>query len=264
MQDIKIIELIHLCPQALAILLVPSLVLPLSYLHLSMSKSVSSLSLHWKGIVFMSSFQTEFHCFQHLTHPEAGLAAHRVDLQRIELGLPRWLRQQRICLQCRRPRFNPWVGKIPWRREGLPTPVVLPGEFHGQRSLAGYSPRGCKESDMTEWLTLYYFIFRTTIKIAWFIGRGVIGGKQNSFGIKNYSCMKVYVVMSSRLNTCWQTGDHLLSFITWPLTPSYEERLGSAPGESVVTAAIAMGPWMLSAYSFHHSFIQQMFIERLP
>ena len=34
--------------------------------------------------------------------------------------------------------FNPWVGKIPWRREGLPTPVCLPGEFHAQRSLAGY------------------------------------------------------------------------------------------------------------------------------
>ena len=33
-----------------------------------------------------------------------------------------------------------WVGKIPWRREWLPTPVFLPGEFHGQRSLAGYGP----------------------------------------------------------------------------------------------------------------------------
>ena len=41
-----------------------------------------------------------------------------------------------------------------WRREWLPTPVFLPGEFHGQRSLVGYSsPRGCKESDTTEWLT---------------------------------------------------------------------------------------------------------------
>ena len=39
------------------------------------------------------------------------------------------------CLQCRRPRFHPCVGKIPWRREWLPTPVFLPGEFHGQRSL---------------------------------------------------------------------------------------------------------------------------------
>ena len=46
-----------------------------------------------------------------------------------------------------------WIRKIPWRREWLPTPVFLPGEFHGQRSLAGYSPWGHKESDMTEQLT---------------------------------------------------------------------------------------------------------------
>ena len=43
-----------------------------------------------------------------------------------------------------------WVGKIPWRREQIPTPVFWPEEFHGQRSLAGYSPRGHKESDTTE------------------------------------------------------------------------------------------------------------------
>ena len=36
--------------------------------------------------------------------------------------------------------FDPWVGKIPWRRAWQPTPVVLPGKPHGQRSLAGYSP----------------------------------------------------------------------------------------------------------------------------
>ena len=52
-----------------------------------------------------------------------------------------------------RPRFDPWVGKIPWRREWQPTQVFLPREFHGQRSLAGYSPWGHKESDATEWLT---------------------------------------------------------------------------------------------------------------
>ena len=51
-------------------------------------------------------------------------------------------------------RFNPWVGKMPWRREWLPTPVFLPGEYHGQRRLAGYSPQGRKESDITEQLTL--------------------------------------------------------------------------------------------------------------
>ena len=37
-------------------------------------------------------------------------------------------------LQCGRPRFNPWIGKISWRREWLPTPVFFPGEFHGDRS----------------------------------------------------------------------------------------------------------------------------------
>ena len=43
----------------------------------------------------------------------------------------------RVCLQCRRPEFNPWVRKIPWQ----PTLVFLPGKSHGQRSLVGYSPR---------------------------------------------------------------------------------------------------------------------------
>ena len=52
-------------------------------------------------------------------------------------GLPSWLRWSRIRLQCRRPGFYPGVGKIHWRREWLPNPVFLPGECHGQRSLAG-------------------------------------------------------------------------------------------------------------------------------
>ena len=48
--------------------------------------------------------------------------------------------------------FDPWVGKIPWRRVWQPTAVFLPGESHGQRSLAGYRPWGRKESDRTECL----------------------------------------------------------------------------------------------------------------
>ena len=44
----------------------------------------------------------------------------------------------RICLQCGRPGFDRWVRKIPWSREWQPTPVFLPGESHGQRSLVGY------------------------------------------------------------------------------------------------------------------------------
>ena len=49
-----------------------------------------------------------------------------------------------------RGEFDPWVGKIPRRRARQPTPAFLPGESHGQRSLLGYSPRGCKELHMTE------------------------------------------------------------------------------------------------------------------
>ena len=58
--------------------------------------------------------------------------------------------RQRICLQCRRPGFDPWVRKMPWRRKWQPTPVFLPGESHGQKSLMDCSPWGCKESDTTE------------------------------------------------------------------------------------------------------------------
>ena len=51
--------------------------------------------------------------------------------------------------------FGPWVWKIPWRRAWQPTPVFLPGESHGERSLVGYSSWGCKESDMTERLSMH-------------------------------------------------------------------------------------------------------------
>ena len=57
-----------------------------------------------------------------------------------------------------RPRFDPWVRKIPWRRKWQPTLILWPGKFHGWRSLVGYSPWGCKELDTTEqlhWFTGY-------------------------------------------------------------------------------------------------------------
>ena len=47
-----------------------------------------------------------------------------------------------LVAQCRTPGFNPWVGKIPWRRAWQPTPVLLPREAHGWRSLVGCSPWG--------------------------------------------------------------------------------------------------------------------------
>ena len=52
--------------------------------------------------------------------------------------------------QCRRWGFEPWFGKIPWRRKWQPAPVFLPGESHGQRNLVGYSTWGCAALDMSE------------------------------------------------------------------------------------------------------------------
>ena len=67
-----------------------------------------------------------------------------------------WLKKKKkkSTYQCRRHRFHPGVGKNPWRRKWQPTPVFLPGESHGQRSLAGYSPWDHKESDTTERLSM--------------------------------------------------------------------------------------------------------------
>ena len=53
------------------------------------------------------------------------------------------------CRRCKRHKFNPWVRKIPWRRVWQPTLVLLPGECHRQRSLAGYGPEDHKELDPT-------------------------------------------------------------------------------------------------------------------
>ena len=72
-----------------------------------------------------------------------------------------WLRQQRIRPRGRRPRFDPWVRNIPWRREWLPTPVFLPGKFHGQKSPAGCSSCGCKEWTQ---LSNHHFHFQTCAK----------------------------------------------------------------------------------------------------
>ena len=68
------------------------------------------------------------------------------------MGLPGWLSGKESACQCRRHKrlgFNPSVMKIPWSRKWQPTPVSLPGESHGQKSLTGYSPWGHKESDVS-------------------------------------------------------------------------------------------------------------------
>ena len=76
----------------------------------------------------------------------------------IQQGFPGGTSGRESTCQCRRwerHEFNPWVEKIPWSRKRHPTPVFLPKKFHGQRSLAGYNPWGCKESDTTERVHTY-------------------------------------------------------------------------------------------------------------
>ena len=90
----------------------------------------------------------------------------------INLGLSRWFSGKESTSQyrsCRRYRFDPCAGKIPWRRKWQPTSIFLPGEFHGQRSLVGYSPWGHKDSDMPEWLNKNHNI---TCEFAWSFPNG--------------------------------------------------------------------------------------------
>ena len=108
---------------------------------------------------------------------------------------------------------SPDQSKTPWRRECLPTPVCLPGKFHGQRSLMGYSPWGRKESDTVEWLTsgtrgLSVCLFSTVyfiLEFSWHTMLLVSGAQQSSLTIHMHwsSPFKVpfhlgcYTIMSS-------------------------------------------------------------------
>ena len=79
------------------------------------------------------------------------LKTYKLKLTRhkCNLVLPRWLSSKQSPCQCRRPSFDLWVEKIPWRRKWQPTPVFLPEKSHRQWSLVGYSPWGHKELDGT-------------------------------------------------------------------------------------------------------------------
>ena len=87
------------------------------------------------------------------TNFNGSLLPRGLNISTLSRGLPRRCRGKEPacqCRRCRRQRFDPWVRKIPWSGKWQPTPVFLPGEFHGQRSLVGYSPQSRRELDMTE------------------------------------------------------------------------------------------------------------------
>ena len=85
--------------------------------------------------------------------------------------LRRWLSGKESTCLCRRCRFDTWAGKIPWSRKWRPTPIFLPGKFHGQRRLADYCPWGCKESDThkeadtTGWLSTHNTELHCRLKV---------------------------------------------------------------------------------------------------
>ena len=85
-----------------------------------------------------------------------------------------WLRRWSVCLHCGRHGFNPWVGKISWRRKLQPTPICLPRKSLGRRSLVGYSPTGPKN-----WTRLSNFTFAFTTGINKVFLSGCLGGWKN-------------------------------------------------------------------------------------
>ena len=80
-------------------------------------------------------------------------------------GFPGGASEKEPACQHRRGDFNPWVGKIPWRRAWQPTPVFLPGESHGQRCLKSYCLQGRKETQLKQFtihaLTEYLILYQT-------------------------------------------------------------------------------------------------------
>ena len=96
-----------------------------------------------------------------------------------------------------------WVRKICWRRKWEATPIFLPGEFHGQRSLAGYSPWGYKESDMTEWLPLSLFFKPLSL---WLFGTAARANmcNHNENTVPNFK--------NTIINYC-------LTIFNWPMLP---------------------------------------------
>ena len=112
-----------------------------TYLHILPLGLQHWLCLSWSSCGDLPCF---WFAFNHLTY-----------------GLPRWRSGKKSACQCRRCeryRFSPWVGKLPWRRKWKPTPVFLPGQVYGQRSLVGFSPCSCKELGTVEWLRIYAWV----------------------------------------------------------------------------------------------------------
>ena len=133
--------------------------------------------------------------------------------------------------------FNSWVRKIPWRRAWLPTPVFLPGEFHGQRSLVGYNPWGCRVRYDWATNTFTFTIFTWFIYIIGYYGLDIIN---SSFEKLHQNTFKDVVSPGCSGLVCWdvlegwdgegggregQNGEHMYThgwfMYVWQKQPQY-------------------------------------------
>ena len=117
-----------------------------------------------------------------------------------------------------RPQFKPWVGKIPWRREWLPTPVFFSGGLHGQRSLAGYSEPGGLQSMESQriwhdWVSNTFTFKLCCIPILFLICR-FLRHLCHQAPILNYLFKLVRIITISLLDPSWYKFDPLFFSIT--------------------------------------------------
>ena len=137
-----------------------------------------------------------------------------------------------------RYRFNSWVRKIPWSRKWHPIPEFLPGKFHEQRSLAGYSPQCRRELDMSEWLSIYRYQKVWQIHFDLSPKRWLFNGRGHRF-LKGYVKIWRDVVkiraLSSKVAAFWQAINVFFSIIycsiSWTLkcnsAKAFKENLNS-------------------------------------
>ena len=127
-------------------------------------------------------------------------------LSRFVMAFPWWLRWQSICLQCQKPGFDPWVGKIPWRRKWQPTPVFLPGKSHGQRKLVLYSPWVAKSWTRLSNFTFTFLPRNKCLLISWLQSPSAVilePPKIKSITVSIFSLFICHEVMGSAAMICF-------------------------------------------------------------
>ena len=129
-----------------------------------MDWSVLDISYKWSYMIWdllcIISFRVLFSRFIYVVACISTLFLFMAEYERF----PRWLSGKESACQCRRHRrrrFDPWDGKISWRRKWQCTPVFLLGKSHGQRSLVGYSTWGCRETRLCNWAHTHTHAYTT-------------------------------------------------------------------------------------------------------